>query len=404
MRYFFIFLILLAFQFFAKGQCGCTTCPEALSSGAGSTLTSEIEISGATNPTIGVNGQGLRSVRLELIHAALEEIDVILLKPSGGVLAFSRLIEQNGNSTSDTVTLEVCFVNCDEDADPDVGFPETFNSGAGYSNDSTYIGKYFPSQGNPGGCFDDRFDGLSVNGIWELEISGSPTFGGTLVDWELDFYDNSGTTCEEFCVISNCQADGRDINGGVDTLFEGDPALDRSLPPSYPGSEPDPSNYGYTYVITDEDSDIILAYDEDADMTGFSPGTYTICGLSYLLDDFGDIPDPDGNYTLSDLQDDIDEPLFCADLSENCETITILSAASNSCSCTNCDLDLPAVGSAVSEIEITGATNPTIGSNGQGLRAVSIFMVHDAIEDVEIQLIAPNGSSVTLSALPPGGS
>src|SRR6056297_2740778 len=397
MRYFFIFLILLAFQFFAKGQCGCTTCPEALSSGAGSTLTSEIEISGATNPTIGVNGQGLRSVRLELIHAALEEIDVILLKPSGGVLAFSRLIEQNGNSTSDTVTLEVCFVNCDEDADPDVGFPEVFDSGAGYSNDSTYIGTYFPSQGNPGGCFDDRFDGVEVNGIWELEISGTPTFGGTLVNWELDFYDNSGTTCEEFCVISDCQADGGDINGDVDTLFEGDPALNRSLPPSYPGSEPDPSEYGYTYVITDEDSDIILAYDEDSDLTSFDPGTYVICGLSYLLSDFDDIPDPNGSYTLADLQNDIDEPLFCADLSENCETITILPLPSNSCACTNCELDLPFQGSATAEIEIAGATNPTLGSNGQGLRAVRVFMVHDAIEELDINLIAPNGSSVGLS-------
>jgi hypothetical protein len=328
------------------------------------------------------------------VHASLEEIDVILRKQGGGPFAFSRLIEQNGSSTSDTVTLEVCFINCDEDADPDTGFPEVFDSGAGYSNDSTYTGKYFPSQGNPGGCFDDRFDGLGVNGVWELAISGSPTFGGTLVNWELDFYDNSGTSCQEFCVIPNCQADGGDINGGIDTLVEGDPDLNRDLPPSYSGSEPDPSDYGYTYVITDEDSDIILAYDENADLTAFDPGTYVICGLSYLLTDFDDIPDPNGSYTLTDLQDDIDEPLFCADLSENCETITILPVSSTSCQCTNCELDLPNSGPAVSEIEITGATNPTIGSNGQGLRAVRIFMVHDAIEELDMTLVAPNGAIV----------
>src|SRR6056297_2870753 len=389
------FLLLL--PYLSQGQCDCPTCPEELDNGVIGGVAAEIEVSGATNPTIGVNGQGLRSVRLHLIHASLEEIDVILLKQGGGPLAFSRLIEQNGTSTSDTVTLEVCFVNCDEDADPDAGFPETFNSGAGYSNDSTYIGKYFPSQGNPGGCFDDRFDGLSVNGIWELEISGSPTFGGTLVDWELDFYDNSGTTCEEFCVISNCQADGGDINGGVDTLFEGDPALDRSLPPSYPGSEPDPSNYGYTYVITDEDSDIILAYDEDADMTGFSPGTYTICGLSYLLDDFGDIPDPDGNYTLSDLQDDIDEPAFCADLSENCETITILpDLVSSQCECSDCPFTIPETGSAESTLTVTGATNPTLGTNGQRLKAIHLDFFHNGIGEIELTLQAPNGSQVQL--------
>ena len=307
--------------FVSQGQCECPDCPEDLDSGIGGGVISEIEISGATNPTIGANGQGLRSVRLHLIHASLEEIDVILSK--GGPFNFSRLIEQNGSSTSDTVTLEVCFVNCEEEADPDVGFPEVFDSGAGYNNDSTYTGKYFPSQGNPGGCF-DRFNGVAVNGIWQLQISGSPSFGGTLVNWELDFYDNSGTTCEEFCVLTSCQADGGDINGITDTLCLGDPNLDRDLPPTYPGSEPDPSEYGYTYVVTNTNTDVILAYDEDADLTAFDEGTYTICGLSYLLDDFDDIPDPDGSYTLADLQDDIDEPLFCADLSENCETITIV--------------------------------------------------------------------------------
>ncbi len=397
MRCILLFLFLLAFQFLAQGQCDCTDCPEDLNSGVGGGVTSEIEVSGATNPTIGTNGQGLRSVRLHLIHASLEEIDVILRKQGGGPFAFSRLIEQNGSSTSDTVTLEVCFINCDEDADADAGFPDVFDSGSGYNNDSTYSGKYFPSQGNPGGCFDDRFDGLGVNGVWELAISGSPTFGGTLVNWELDFYDNSGTSCQEFCVIPNCQADGGDINGGIDTLYEGDPALNRSLPPTYSGSEPDPSDYGYTYVITDEDSDIILAYDEDADLTGFDTGTYIICGLSYLIDDFDDIPDPDGTYTLADLQDDIDAPVFCADLSENCETITILpELVSSQCECSDCPFTIPEEGSAESTLTVTGATNPTLGVNGQQLKAIHLDFFHNGIGEIELTLQAPDGSQVQL--------
>jgi len=397
MRYLLLTSLLVFFHFSAQGQCDCTNCPVELNSGVTGGVASEIEISGATNPTIGTNGQGLRSVRLHLVHASLEEIDVILSKQGGGVLDFSRLIEQNGSSTSDTVTLEVCFINCEEDADPDTGFPEVFDSGAGYSNDSTYIGKYFPSQGNPGGCFDDRFNGLSVNGIWELEISGSPSFGGTLVNWELDFYDNSGTICQEFCVISNCQADGGDINGGIDTLFEGDPALDRSLPPTYPGAEPDPALYGYTYVITNEETDVIIAYDEEADLTTFGPGTYTICGLSYLIDDFDDIPDPNGSYTLTDLQDDIDEPLFCADLSENCETITILpELISSQCECSDCPFTIPEQGSAESTLTVTGGTNPSLGVNGQQLKAIHLDFFHNGIGEIELTLQAPDGSQVQL--------
>src|SRR6056297_1999133 len=390
MRFFLFGLLFFVINNAAQGQCGCTNCPENMPN-LGATV-STITISGATNGTLGQNGQDLRAVSLNLEHDDIGDLDISLVSPSGATIDLST----NSGATTSGLSSEfdICFLACAESVDPDPGFPEIFDSGAGYEANQLYTGSYYPADNSL--CFEDLTG--DVNGDWRLEIFDSDVGGGgTLLGWELEFYDNDGTGCQEACASDPCLADGGDINGDVDTLFEGDPALDRSLPPTYPGAEPDPAEYGYTYVITDEETDVILAYDEDADLTSFDPGTYIICGLSYLLDDFDEIPDPNGSYTLSDLQNDIDEPLFCADLSENCETITILPLPSNSCACTNCELDLPFQGSATAEIEIAGATNPTLGSNGQGLRAVRVFMVHDAIEELDINLIAPNGSSVGLS-------
>ncbi|TVR77257.1 MAG: hypothetical protein EA409_11995 [Saprospirales bacterium] len=307
--------------FILNANCDCPTCPEQLNSGILGGVISQIEISGATNPTIGVNGQGLRSVRLHLVHASLEEIDVILSK--GGPFNFSRLIEQNGNSTSDTVTLDICFINCDEIAEPDPGFPATFDSGAGYGSNQIYTGSYFPSQGI-NGCFNSSFDGISVNGTWQLAISGSPSFGGELVSWELDFYDNDGTVCEPFCVTPlACDPNGGEIIPSQLTACEGSASLDFDIPVDFDGNEPDPNFYDYFFVVTDED-EVIIDFAIDPNLSSFDPGTYFVCGLSVLAADFSLVPDPDGSFSLSDLQNDIDEEIYCAELSDGCWTIIII--------------------------------------------------------------------------------
>src|SRR6056297_3201357 len=390
MRYLFFSFILFLFQFSAQGQCDCTNCPLDMP-GFGSTV-STITISGSANPMLGQNGQDLRAVSLNMEHDDIGDLNISLVSPNGSTIDLS--VAASSTSSGSGTTYEICFLACAETVVPDPGFPEIFDSGAGYESGEIYTGSYYPADNSL--CFEDLTG--DVNGDWRLEIFDSDVGGGgTLLNWELEFYDNDGTPCDEACTPNPCQADGGDISGGIDTLFEGDPELNRSLPPTYPGSEPDPSEYGYTYVISDTDTDVIIAYDEDADLTGFSPGTYTICGLSYLLDDFGDIPDPDGNYTLSDLQDDIDEPAFCADLSENCETITILpDLVSSQCECSDCPFTIPETGSAESTLTVTGATNPTLGTNGQRLKAIHLDFFHNGIGEIELTLQAPNGSQVQL--------
>jgi gliding motility-associated-like protein len=279
--------------------------------------TSTINISGATNPTLGQNGQDLKAVHINMLHDAIDELDITLFAPDGSSVLLSQ---ETGFSLGQNITFDICFVACNETASPDPGFPANFDSQAGYQQNMTYTGIYYPSVG--GGCFEDLTG--SVNGDWILEFEDNVGLdGGTLFDWSLEFYDNGGLGCPNVCNISSCLADGGDLMGSSNEYCEGDPNLNLNLSPTYSGSQPDPALYGYTYVISDNTTDVILDYSMNPDLTTYTEGDYRICGLSYLQADFNLIPQPDGNYTVSDLENDINNNVFCADLSEGCETVTI---------------------------------------------------------------------------------
>lgn len=66
------------------------------------------------------------------------------------------------------------------------------------------------------------------------------------------------------------------------------------------------------------------------------------------------------------------------------------------CSCTNCPVTLPNSGTAEGYLTISGATSNVLNTT-QFVKAVNIDVLHDALRECEITLIAPNGSSVLLS-------
>ena len=166
MRYFIIASILFLFQFLAKGQCDCQDCPVNLPAFGGDA--SMIDISGATNPTLGQNGQDLRSVTISLEHDDISDLDISIVSPNGGTIDLSR----PSSSAGLNVLYNICFLACGETADPDPGFPENFDSGAGYLSNETYTGSYYPIDDL---CF-EIFSG-PVNGEWRLQINDSDVGG-----------------------------------------------------------------------------------------------------------------------------------------------------------------------------------------------------------------------------------
>lgn len=309
-------LILLLFHANALASCVCdTNCPSTMLPVG--TFSSSITVSGATNNTLGQNGQRLIGVNMSFNHDAVNELDVILVAPDGSSVELMSNYSLEWNLDQD---FDICFVACDMVAQPDPGFPAVIDTwqmsqaGAGYS----FEGSYYPSVG----CLEDLTG--SVNGTWTLEMEDHVVvMGGTLFEWSLVFEDNDGTMCPEPCEPPiYCQADGGEVSG-VDGIYcESSPDLLLDPTVTHSNSPPNPNEYGYTFVITDENG-VILEYNDFPDLTTYSPGTYELCGLSYLIEDLGNIPPPDGVYTRSDLQSDIDNEVFCADLSDDCETIEI---------------------------------------------------------------------------------
>lgn len=311
-----LFYILLSFHHL-DAQCECTDCPITIPNVA--TVSSFMDISGANNNSLGVNGQELCLLCIELVYDAIQELDMVLISPSGDEI---ELMVNTGLAVNDNITFEICFVSCNESANPDSGFPAVFDTDAGYQPNGFYDGTYYPAVG----CFEDLTG--SVNGTWELEMTDNVILdNGDLLDWYMVFADDSGLGCANAGECGNsvsCLADGGSLPGPATiNECEGDTNLDIDISPTWPGNPPPAADYDYTFIILDADTEIIEDITMDTDLTSYAPGTYQICGLSYLSDDASDIPSPDGSLEIGDIEDDIDDEAYCADLSMNCIEIII---------------------------------------------------------------------------------
>ena len=90
------------------------------------------------------------------------------------------------------------------------------------------------------------------------------------------------------------------------------------------------AEYGYTFTISNYESGSIgtlAGYSDNADLTGFAPGQYWVCGLSYLLTDESLLPPANGSNSNLDIQDLIFDETICAELGAGCYVIDIAAEA-----------------------------------------------------------------------------
>lgn len=297
------------------GNCECNSCPFHIQHFGQSSST--LTVSGAVNNVLGQNGQRLRGVSIHFWHDAIRESHLTLRAPDGSeVKLFDQpaLIQWWRNNV-----FEICFVDCQENADPDPGFSANFNPDEFLQN-TNYYGVYYPF--SPNECLSNLTG--SVNGTWTLVFEDFVAgMDGTLFSWSLEFADNNGTNCSDACGLSDCHPSGGEISGGEGLFCTGSPDLFLDMEIDYLGNQADPGLYGYTFSIADE-NDLILEYSEFPNLTNYPPGEYKICGLSYKIEDYPLIPQPNGQYTVNNLSEDILLALFCAELSQNCNWLTII--------------------------------------------------------------------------------
>jgi gliding motility-associated-like protein len=275
------------------------------------------ELTDALNDDLADPDQGICGVSITFTHAHIWDLELSLTSPSGQTV---QLIGDNTNTfgTTNNMLWDILFVPCTAVAAPDtfnnVAFSEVWENDQSWPFGGVFTGSYYPVVGN---CLED-FDSGPVNGTWCLEIDNQPsTYSGQIINFEVLLCDNAGQLC--------CDALGGNLPVDDFTSCEGDSSLLLEWEPQYGPIEPDTAEYDYTFVVSGTDG-VIISYDTLPDLTGFVPGTYSICGLSFLGSDSLNIPAPDGQLTIDSLENNLSgaNPWFCGDLSNGCTEITIV--------------------------------------------------------------------------------
>ena len=306
------FFFLSSRALLSQAPCNCTNCPQFMPDGF--TGNFYLNVQNACNPTLGQNGQGVCGVRLHLEHEYIGDLRITLTSPSGQTITLIGPVGFFGGT--DFTDWDVTFVPCTAPAAPDPGFANTWNNNQAWGLNGNYTGDYYPSVG----CLNTLTG--PVNGQWTMTVFDQQAIDvGTFFDYEIIFCDPSCIDC------FTCAANAGALTQNDVTACQGAPSLNLNLPPTYtPANSAPPANeYDYTYVISRNPGGIIVGYDPSADLSSFPPGSYTVCGMSYLEGEEPSFPAPNGSLTTAQLAAQLNSssPPFCGRITTNCVNVTI---------------------------------------------------------------------------------
>lgn len=268
-------------------------------------------IEGAALNDLSTIDQCVEAVALSFSHPRVSELEIYLISPFGDTVA---LVSGGGSTFSATnnTNWNITFLPCSEMAFPDNDFNPNFTNTENWGVFGNYSGLYYPFEN----CLED-FDEGPVNGAWQLLIINNSEFNsGSLTGFSLFFCNGDGLDC------FICQATQSTISLDSTSYCLGSNDLLLDFNRTFFGLAPDPGLYGYDYLLF-QDS-VLLNNGPLLDLRDSTSGVYTVCGLSYLLEDtlslleLGDKIDfDDYRFTLTS-----DTASYCGRLS-NCLNIQI---------------------------------------------------------------------------------
>ena len=159
-----------------------------------------------------------------------------------------------------------------------------------------------------------------VDGTWTLSVvNNSPVNTAEILNFSVIFCDDEGLDCFE----CEAYAGGFEDSTAIVACL-GDTSLFLDLEPDFGNNDFDSLIYGYTYIISEQDT--ILAYDTIPDLTGYGAGEYKINGFAYRWADSLDIPPANGNTTITSLNQDLitNSSFFCGDVTDFCLLVSII--------------------------------------------------------------------------------
>ncbi len=301
-----------------QGQnCGCEdegNCPVSFPPNSNTTIC--YTITDAFNNDLSDPAQGVCGVYVKFRHGRVGQLNLTLSSPDGTQVNLVNA-STNCNTWTPVALWDILFVSCADTCQPDTigncAYPCTFDgcpANCPWQN-ANYAGSYHPFSG----CLED-FNTGPVNGQWCLEVNNDAMFnGGEIFDFQIILCDQSGIFC--------CEADAGNLAFEPDVYAcQGDSSLQLSPSPSYGAVVPD-SSYGYTYTIFANDT--LLTYDSLTNLTGYPPGQYQVCGLSFLWADSTNLPATGTPLTPDSIFNNLHgpNPDFCGDIDTNCILVSI---------------------------------------------------------------------------------
>lgn len=287
---------------------------DTLNISANASLTFDFEVYNIFNDDLSDLDQGVCAVEIEFLHQYVDNLELSLTSPSGQTVTLIGPDTDEQFVFTAFARWAIEFLPCGAPVSPDPGFlPQWDNTQPNnFVLGGQYDGSYYPYSG----CLQD-FNTGPANGTWTISVNNNPSpYLGAILGFRIVFCDERGIDC---CFA----ASGGLLQDDILTCV-GDSSLALTPKVSYQGSPPDTVNYGYTYLIG-EDS-VLIEYDSLPDLTGFAPGQYQICGLSYRRSDRDSFPSPDGNLTIDSLRRNLAglTPDFCAEVTDSCIWVDIV--------------------------------------------------------------------------------
>lgn len=371
----------------AGQNCGCAdagNCPETVLPNNSSQIC--YEITDAFNNDLADPAQGVCGVYINFEHDQIGGLEMTLTSPDGTQV---QLTGTTGfcNNWTPIATWNILFLPCSETCEPDTinacPLPCVFDNcpmDCSWPN-AMMTGTYQPFSG----CLED-FNSGPANGQWCLEIDNDAMFnGGTVFDFEVILCDQTNLFC--------CDADAGNLAFEPNiSACEGDSALLLTPEPLYGAVVPDPSQYGYTYSIFQNNT--LIAYDSLTDLQLYPVGTYTVCGLSFLWSDSMLLPGVGSPITAVNIYNNLNgpAPTFCGDIDTNCIIVNIATppAPANLID-TICVGDTIFIG-ATPYIE-TGMYSDTLVSMGGCDSIVNLNLTVVEPDTVELDITVCNGGS-----------
>jgi hypothetical protein len=306
-------LFLVFFSVKTYAQCGISQSYNIvdLDNGQADTTNVSLIITGALNNNLASLDQGVCGVSLKFNHPFVKELFIELISPAG-----EKITLVGGNITaynSPLITWDILFVPCGGAANPDPGFADVWENDQDWLSLSTYTGQYYPHTG----CLED-FDIGTVNGTWTLRCIDFADFGqGKLLDFELIFCDDQGLSCGE------CKLDAGNITNNDITACENDPALALSINKLYEDFPANSNIYEYKNVIFKDGN--VFEYSNTDNLTGYTEGSYTICGLQYVKGRESILPAIGTVHNSMSMDEYFFTNGYCAAVSDSCMVVNISS-------------------------------------------------------------------------------